>query len=336
MHKVVRCTSRLLLITFGILCIQYSEAQVYEFGQISNASNYPDPDNETPDESEVVSLTLPEGIFGRFNNTNDTDYWILNNTASATIRFEPIILDANVSVTLESYTILTGTPNQTPVSLLNGQEFTLTGGPIFVLKVERAGGSGNDPYSFAIAAGNGTNGDALPVEWLRYEVRSLSSGIELTWSTASEENNQGFYVERSLDAQTWESLDFVEGAGTTQEIQSYSYMDRLPNIGYTYYRLKQIDYNGDFAYSDIREIVLGLEDFSQPVQVFPNPALDRITISPFIGQISLLDLTGRVILKEKQNGVWKEQNLSGIPAGVYILHIQPVSGESIPIYLSKY
>ena len=115
---------------------------------------------------------------------------------------------------------------------------------------------GSYSIQFSITAGvdSGSGSIGLPVEWLSFDAALVDQNVNLSWSTAAEENNRGFYVERSQDAEIWEELGFVEGAGTTEEIRDYSFIvDRTPSIGYNYYRIRQVDYNGDTDYSVIRE-----------------------------------------------------------------------------------
>jgi hypothetical protein len=91
----------------------------------------------------------------------------------------------------------------------------------------------------------------------------------LQWQTASETNNQGFEVEHSLDNRTWKTLGFVSGEGTTYEKQTYSFLHQKPGRGVNYYRLKQMDYDGVFEYSDVVSVQLAVD--SKQLVVAPNP-----------------------------------------------------------------
>ena len=100
--------------------------------------------------------------------------------------------------------------------------------------------------TFIQSSGSSGSGGALPVVWVDFSAKLVSTQVELFWATASEQNNSGFSVEYSQDALNWESLGFVEGTGTTNELNSYTFVHDRPGLGFNYYRLKQIDFNGDF------------------------------------------------------------------------------------------
>ena len=193
-----------------------------------------------------------------------------------------------------------------------------------------SGGAGIYGLDFLIVQGapNGSGSLALPVEWLNFEATLVDQNVHLLWSTASEENNRGFYVERSADADTWEELGFVEGGGTTEEIRDYSFIDKAPSIGYNYYRIRQVDFNGDIDYSVIRETILDPGVFSDALKVFPNPTTDVLNISPFIGTYTLMDLQGRVLKKEQLNGTWTKIPVTAYPQGTYLLKLQAPNQDS--------
>ena len=90
----------------------------------------------------------------------------------------------------------------------------------------------------------------LPVELLSFEGFSQKNSIFLDWSTATEINNDGFYIERSSDIENWEDIDFINGNGTSLEKQFYQYEDQSPLFGANYYRLKQMDFDGKYEYSN--------------------------------------------------------------------------------------
>lgn len=117
----------------------------------------------------------------------------------------------------------------------------------------------------------------LPVEFL--EVSAYANGpstAKITWSTASEINNDHFSIERSMDLQNWYSIGQVEGNGTTSELHEYSFIDFSPESGTQYYRIKQLDFSGQFDYSE----VVSLDFISQisEIKVFPNPTVDILHI----------------------------------------------------------
>lgn len=117
----------------------------------------------------------------------------------------------------------------------------------------------------------------IPVELISLNASASKSSVTLSWSTATETNNRGFEVERSING-NFEVIGFVAGRGTTTEKQSYSFIDNNPAAGIIRYRLKQIDFDGTYSYSSVIEV-----DFKTPTtfdlaQNYPNPFNPTTTI----------------------------------------------------------
>jgi hypothetical protein len=110
----------------------------------------------------------------------------------------------------------------------------------------------------------------IPVELTSFAGITEENDVVLNWSTATETNNQGFEIQRKTNGE-YERIGFVEGHGTTTELQNYSFRDKNVNTGTYNYRLKQMDFDGSFEYSG--EIIV---EVSQPADYFlsqnyPNP-----------------------------------------------------------------
>ncbi len=99
------------------------------------------------------------------------------------------------------------------------------------------------------------NDTPLPVELTAFTASAFGEAVALTWATASEENNAGFDVERSVDGVAFDRIGFEAGAGTTTEARSYRFVDRsVPFASTLFYRLRQADVDGAFAYSPVVEV----------------------------------------------------------------------------------
>ncbi len=123
----------------------------------------------------------------------------------------------------------------------------------------------------------GTTDDTLnmlAVKLLNFSWNKGNKGIVLSWNTASESNNYGFWVQRSVDLCSWENTGFVLGCGNSNQLQKYTFIDYHPN-SLNYYRLKIVNYNGGFAYSSI--LCASLKKAIQ-LLVYPNPAKRYINI----------------------------------------------------------
>lgn len=153
---------------------------------------------------------------------------------------------------------------------------------------------------------------ALPVEMVAFEALQTAAGIQLRWETASETNNAGFAVERQvqhpsgvqnvLGTESWEEIGFVEGNGTTLDPSQYQFLDgNLPaEIEAVHYRLKQIDFDGTFSYSDQVITTLPLPEAPILYSNYPNPFNPITTIAyalPVDADVLLViyDLQGRLV-----------------------------------------
>ena len=110
----------------------------------------------------------------------------------------------------------------------------------------------------------------VPVELTSFTAIADYGVVELSWITATETNNQGFEVQRSAGGE-FEAIAFVEGHGTTTEVQAYSYTDRSVSVGSYSYRLKQVDFDGTTSYSSIVEVDVPAPAVFALDQNYPNP-----------------------------------------------------------------
>ncbi|HQI46160.1 MAG TPA: T9SS type A sorting domain-containing protein [Bacteroidales bacterium] len=115
------------------------------------------------------------------------------------------------------------------------------------------------------------NRDVLPVEFIKFNATYNENRVDVSWETASETNNDYFSVEKSVDGLSFISIGNVDGAGNSNMPETYQYADNNPLQGVSYYRIKQTDFNGDFAYSPIR--VVNVTNKTNNISIAPNPVL---------------------------------------------------------------
>jgi len=176
---------------------------------------------------------------------------------------------------------------------------------------------------------------ALPIKMASFTVTALTDKILVAWSTAMEENNNYFVIERSTDGVKFDSIGYQKGAGNSDVLLNYSYTDNTPANGTNYYRIKQVDYNGNFTYSEIRsgDISRGygiLSMYPQPV----NKA-EKLNISYLLSQksevfIQVMDALGRelysasLFLNTGNNLI--DLDVTNLLPGIYCLIISSQDG----------
>lgn len=172
----------------------------------------------------------------------------------------------------------------------------------------------------------------LPVELTSFTAISQNQQVTLNWSTATEINNNGFEVQRKTDNSAYTTIGFVQGNGTTTNPTNYSYVDNKLSAGKYTYRLRQIDYNGNFEYSNAIEVqVLNLDNYTLN-QNYPNPFNPSTKIEYVLKEksnvkVSIMNSLGEevaILVSETQDqGLHKvEFNASNLSSGIYYYTLQ--------------
>jgi hypothetical protein len=171
----------------------------------------------------------------------------------------------------------------------------------------------------------------VPVELTSFTASAAENGIVLNWSTATEINNHGFEIQKSNDKKSWKVAGFVEGNGSSTNMNQYSYIDSNPANGRNYYRIKQLDYNGTFEiYGPVYADFVGVSEYAL-MQNYPNPFNPSTQINFAVSEKSFVtlkvyDILGKeistLVNAELDAGYHKATfNAENLASGIYIYTI---------------
>ncbi len=207
------------------------------------------------------------------------------------------------------------------------------------------GGCNDSGCTTSAGAGNGTNGTGilgnvpnnLPITLSSFEVtlqndisnNTQNPSVLIKWGVMTQENNQYFEIEKSQNIENsqnnntvWVSVGKIDGAGTTNQFQTYQIIDTKPFYGISYYRLKQVDNDGKTTYFPIKDIFIGQ---TQEIKIYPNPANEKVFIDVWdkqACQISIYNTTGQIIpCKTTQLDTTMEVEIQHLPKGIYLVKI---------------
>ena len=144
----------------------------------------------------------------------------------------------------------------------------------------------------------------LPVELVSFKTYVTAKGVTIEWATATEINNEKFEIQRSANGRDFTTIAVVEGAGNSIEYVSYRYIDTKPNCGRAYYRLIQVDFNGESSMSEKRSAQYLCSTLNSS-NIFPNPFDQNLNIEINIDEeqdvvITMFDITGRILFERKE------------------------------------
>ncbi len=184
----------------------------------------------------------------------------------------------------------------------------------------------------------GGGGGSLPVEWLGFDGEKRGNDGLLTWQTAIESNASHYDIERSLDAETFEKIGELAAVGNTQDISTYSFIDKKAAKhlrGTVYYRLRQVDQDGKIAYSHLVSIAFeGTLGFEVSMNLYPNPTTEFAQISlqdgSTIRRVSVLNGIGEKMgVNQTVDRDVVSLDLSQLIPGYYFVQVLTQSGYKI-------
>jgi hypothetical protein len=182
-------------------------------------------------------------------------------------------------------------------------------------------------------AGFNSNGDVLPVELTEFNAALKNNNAELKWITASERNTDKFEIERSIDGIIFEKAGEVNAAGNSNSLVNYSFTDKNVNelnAKVIYYRLRQVDVDGTFAYSQVKSVSFSKSFTAMNIDaVYPNPFIESIKVKIAMQMDSnlsyqIVDSKGSIIISNtiavtKGESTLTISGLSDLSQGIYLL-----------------
>lgn len=246
-------------------------------------------------------------------------YWDLtpNVTAAATARYKLTVFPTGFTCTGS---------NQTLIKRHDASAFWTFDNSTSVSSSSR---SGFETFSeYTIATGN----VAMPVKLFQFEGRLKENQAHLTWITLSEKNNDYFEIQRSADARHFEPIGRVKGAGTTREKIAYAFYDAHSLPGISYYRLRQVDWNGLADYSAV--VSIQREEPAPSIQLTPNPIrrgeiayLKVLSEKPQTYRIRIVNGQGLPLHQQQYSAETGENHLALdktplLPAGLYFVRVE--------------
>ncbi len=173
------------------------------------------------------------------------------------------------------------------------------------------------------------SGTTLPVELIEFKALTSISRVNLKWTTASETNNSHFLIQKKGNDE-WNAIGRVEGNGTTTRQNSYNFSDnQAPDDGTVYYRLKQVDFDGSFNFSDLKAAKRDKQALVT-TSVYPNPASEKIFVELKLKEqqnlkFTIRNMEGKAVFRQsllKSGNSLKAIQVNNFQNGLYILDIE--------------
>ena len=203
----------------------------------------------------------------------------------------------------------------------------LTAGNTYWIVVD---GTRQSQCDFCLILGRGPANPVLPVEFVSFDGKEVDTGHFLEWETSTEEGISMFEVQRSPDAEAFETIGQVLSTGDIDQGKEYTYLDESAPVGGSYYRIKTLDFNGVESFSETIYLTRSLPG-AQLFRLFPNPVEDQLHL--FLGlpeqadaSFSLINMMGQTVSQETRALASGNQeqtlDVGQYARGLYILRIQ--------------
>jgi len=338
--------------SYGILLANGSNATSYDYVQLSGIISSTNENNGfgffilTTDQS--TSIIIPSGItnqssgFASIQNGDPDGILLLNSSTGSTIH--GIWYDElGIPPTEIIRNSIGSPPGSGPYSMVGVDVVSIGDDPLSsagnVVAMNGSGNSGSWEFIGSTVGNLNTNQTALPVELSSFTALAINNQIHLSWTTATEVNNYGFEVERAINNPQSEirntqfiKIGFVKGYGNSNSIKEYSFIDNDVSYGSYLYRLKQIDTDGKYEYSQAIETNLDFQLNYVLEQNYPNPFNPVTKIKykiPETGYVTLkiFDMLGNefsTLVEENQpEGIYEILfDAAELSSGIYFYHLK--------------
>ncbi len=176
--------------------------------------------------------------------------------------------------------------------------------------------------------------ELLPVKLVLFTATKVEETALLEWETASEINNEGFEVQQSTDGINWTSIGWVDGARNSTVTINYSFIHQSPSTGINYYRLKQIDFDGQFEYTNIEQLHFDHQKFT----LYPNPAIDELYLvfdQEEEAFIRIIDINGQIVQQIEHYQSNQMIDISNLAKGSFILELKTETESTNTIFIKQ-
>lgn len=296
------------------------------------------PSPTTASTNLVLSAITANSITLNWNNGNGSRRIVVARASSA-VNAQPIDGAEYTANSIFGNGTMIGTNNFVVYNGI-GSSVTVTGlnaNTNYIFTVYEFNGTGG-AINYLTTPNLSNNGTTVPVQLVSFQAKYTEGNVVLNWVTASELNNSGFIIERSLDNKIWAPINFIKGKGTSNQSNAYTYYDNEVaqyGVNEIYYRLIQQDYDGKEETLPTRVVNLNGIDAPVNISVMPNPAQSNIiittglhteTLSSFI----ITNMIGNTVLEGALNQSDVAQlDISTLFAGTYHLKITTNSGVKV-------
>ena len=199
-----------------------------------------------------------------------------------------------------------------------------TGNAYVGLEMDGSGSTTASLYQFQIYD---KASSTLPIELISFDAKHQDAKTIINWTTASEINNQYFEIQRSINNENFKTIAIINGAGNSNHLINYSYTDFYSSSSTVYYKLKQVDYDGNFEYSKIISVS---KSYTNNTKIFPNPVNANESFKVNIkegNRIIIYNSLGRIIQDLRFDNNTSVFNLN--QAGLYFVVVFDAIGNSV-------